>query len=128
MRAGRTSRSRIDAGTAAPCSCSTTSRRASGPRRIAGGPGAPCPAAGGEDGGLPRREAACDVDRGERPVGPRVARDDLAQRVGLLLEEGGGQPRRGGDSQGVAQAPRVLGGGPALLARDADPDGPPTPL
>ncbi len=83
---------------------------------------------GGEHGRLARRVAAGDVDRGERPVGAGVARDDLAQRVGLALEEGPGEALRRGDAERVAQPAGVLGRGPPLLAGHVDPDRPPLPL
>ena len=78
---------------------------------------------GGEDGCLARREATGDFGRRERAVGAGIARHDVAEGVSLTIEESPGEARRRCDAERVAQAPRVLGGGPALLSRHADPDG-----
>ena len=56
-------------------------------------------------------------------MGARVARRELAQRVGHVLEEGLGQAAGRHGAERVAVQPRVLGRHPALLAGQAQPDG-----
>ena len=77
---------------------------------------------GREDRRLPAAEAPRRLAGAERAVRARVARDELAKGLRHGLEERGGQPGRRRDAERVAQAARVLGGGIAFLAAEADAD------
>ena len=176
MRRGSTSRSQISAGSARPCSGTSTSRRRSIPAPADGWRSTPCqagrkaasaagrparspcaarPARRGAGGAAPRRRttrrsraagaqlAAHDVavalelaQHGagvdavalaqlvgrERPVRPRVARDEHTQRVGHVGEERLGQPAGRRGRQRVAVEPGLVGCHPARLAADAQAD------
>ena len=63
-------------------------------------------------------EARGDVVQHEGAVGARVARDEVAERVGHGLEQRRGQPAGELDAERVAEAGGVLGGGEAALAGD----------
>ncbi len=92
------------------------------------------PAAGGEpaqrlgDDGGAEPEPGGRPGRRERPVRPRVAGQQVAERVGHGLGERLGHPDGQGGAQRVLEAAGVLDGGPAFAARDPHPDGAPARL
>ena len=75
-----------------------------------------------QDGGRIDVVAGAQLAGRERAVRARVARDELAQRVGHVGEEGRGEPAGRHRPERVAVQPRVVGGDPALLTADPQRD------